>query len=288
MGRLSRNAISFAVCLFLLCGCGNLRQVFRPKPSPSLPASVPAEPFWKQLAQHRSALENLKGLAQVQARTDKGRVALDDVVVVVRHAEALRLEGIGPFGQPLFLFITDGEWLALHMFRDNRLVVGPASARNLERLLGIAVAPQSLLRLLLGDVPLNPLPANGNLAYRKDEQLYLWESTQSDSTYRVWFDPQALHPVRFELEDAAGSVVIRVTYGDFQRHGDVLLPARIDVVEPATQRQAVWRYTDVQLNTEVSTDLFRVQPPPQTEIRVLREDPLQSGHTVPAEAMQGP
>ena len=275
MGRLSRNAISLTACLFILCGCGNLWLFSPPEPPPPLPASVPAEPFWKQLAQHRSALKNLKGLAQVQARTDRGSAALDDVVVVVRHAEALRLEGIGPFGQPLFLFITDGEWLALHMIRNNRLVVGPASARNLERLFGIAVAPQSLLRVLLGDIPLNPLPTNGDLTYREDEQLYFWESTQPDSDpiYRVWFDPQALHPVRFEMEDAAGSIVMRVNYGDFQRQGDILLPTRIAVVEPETQRQAVWRYTDVELNTEVSADLFRVQPPAQTEIRVLKEDP---------------
>jgi hypothetical protein len=275
MGRLSRNAISLAVSLFLLGGCSGLRLFSPPEPPPPVPASVPAEPFWKHLTERRNALENLKGLARVQAHTDKGSAALDEVVVVVQHAEALRLEGIGPFGQPLFLFITDGEWLALHMIRDNRLVVGPASARNLERLFGIAVAPQSLLRLLLGDIPLNPLPTNGDLAYREDERLYMWESTQPgpDPNYRVWFDPQGLHPVRFEMEDAAGSVVIRVNYGDFQQHGDVLLPMRIDVAEPETQRQAVWRYTDVQLNTEVSADLFRVQPPPQTEIRVLKEDP---------------
>ena len=275
MGRLSRNAISLAVSLFLLGGCSGLRLFSPPEPPPALPASVPAGPFWKHLTERRNALENLKGLAQVQARTDKGSATLDDVVVVVRHAEALRLEGIGPFGQPLFLFVTDGEWLALHMIRNNRLVVGPASARNLERLFGIAVAPQSLLRVLLGDIPLNPLPTEGDLAYREAERLYLWESTPSGPTasYRVWFDPQELYPVRFEMEDASGSIVMRVNYGDFQQQGAILLPTRIDVVEPATQRQAVWRYTDVQLNTEVSTDLFRVQPPPQTEIQVLKEDP---------------
>lgn len=275
MGRLTRNAISLAVSLFLLGGCSGLRLFSTPEPPPPIPVSLPAEPFWEQLLQYRSTLQNLKGLARVQARNDKGSVALDNVVVVVRHAEALRLEGIGPFGQPLFLFITDGEWLSLHMIRDSRLVVGPASSRNLERLFGIAVAPQFLLRLLLGDIPLNPLPTKGDLVYREDERLYVWESAPSapDPSYRVWFDPQGLHPVRFEMEDAAGSVMVRVNYGDFQRYGDVLLPTRIDVVEPETQRQAVWRYTDVELNTEVSADLFRVQPPPQTEIRVLREDP---------------
>lgn len=274
MGRLSRNAISLVVSLFLLSGCGGLRLFSPPEQRPPpLPASVPAEPFWKQLAERRNTIDDLRGLAQVHVRTDKRSVALDDVVVVVRNDEALRLEGIGPFGQPLFLFVTDGEWLALHLIRDNRLIVGPASARNLERLFGIAVAPQSLLRLLLGDVPLNPLPTNGDLAYREDERLYVWESTQPGPGYRVWFDPQGSQPVRFEMQDAAGSVVIRVAYGDFKRYEDVLLPARIEVIEPATQRQAIWRYTDVQLNTEVPADLFRVQPPPQTEIRVLKEDP---------------
>ena len=275
MGRLSRNIISLTVPLFLLCGCSNLRLFSFLDPPPSFPASVPAESFWKHLAERRDALQNLKGLAQVQARADKRSVALDDVVVVAQHADALRLEGIGPFGQPLFLFVTDGEWLALHMLQDDRLIVGAASARNLERLFGIAVAPRFLLRLLLGDIPLNPLPADGNLLYQEDERLYVWESNQPESTsnYRVWFDPQALHPVRFELEDAGGLIVIRVNYDKFQQHGDLLLPTRIDVIEPEIQRQVVWRYTDVQLNTEVSPDLFRVQPTAQTEVLELREDP---------------
>ena len=275
MGRLSRNAISLAVSVFLLCGCSSLRLFSSPEPSPPLPASVPAEPFWEKLAERRNALENLKGLARVQARTDKGRVALDDVVVVVQRAKALRLEGIGPFGQPLFLFVTDGESLALYMIRENRLIVGQASTRNLERLFGIGVAPRSLLRVLLGDIPLNQLPTDGALAYLETERLYLWEGTQAGPTpkYRVWFHPQELYPVRFEMEDVSGTVVMQVNYGDFQLQGAVLLPARIDVVEPATQRRAVWHYTDVQLNTEVSADLFRVRPSPQTDIRVLREDP---------------
>ena len=275
MGRLSRNAISLAVSLFLLCGCGSLSLFLPPEPSPSLPASVPAEPFWAKLAERRNALENLKGLAHVQARTDKGRVALDDVVVVLQRATALRLEGIGPFGQPLFLFVTDGENLALFRIRENRLIVGQASTRNLERLFGIGVAPRSLLRVLLGDLPLNQLPTSGDLAYLETERLYLWEGAQAGPhpKYRVWFDPQELHPVQFEMEDVSGSVVMQVNYDDFQPQGALLLPARIEVVEPATRRRAVWHYTDVQLNTEVSPDLFRVRPTPQTDIRVLSEDP---------------
>jgi outer membrane lipoprotein-sorting protein len=277
MVRLSRNAISLAISVFLLSGCGSLRLFSSPVPAPPLlPASVPAEPFWEKLAERRNALENLKGLARVQARTDKGRVALDDVVVIVRRAQALRLEGIGPFGQPLFLFVTDGESLALYMIRENRLVVGQASRRNLERLFGIGVSPRSLLRVLLGDIPLNQLPDDGELAFVESERLYLWEGTQAGPTpkYRVWFDPQELYPVRFEMEDGSGTVVMQVNYGDFKPQGAFLLPARIDVVEPATQRRATWHYTDVQLNTEVSADLFRVRPLPQTDIRVLTEDPV--------------
>jgi len=236
---------------------------------------VSAEPFWERLADRRGALENLKGLARVEARTGKGRAALDNVVVVVQRAQALRLEGIGPFGQPLFLFVTSGERLALFNIRENRLVHGRASRRNLERLFGIGVAPQALLRVLLGDIPLESLPTGGELAYRETARSYLWEGTQAGPhpKYRVWFDPQARYPVGFEMEDESGAVVMQVYYGDFQPHGDHLLPARIDVVEPATQRRAAWQYTGVELNTELSADLFRVRGFPDTKVLRLREDP---------------
>ena len=275
MGCLGRSGISLAVCLFLLCGCGVVQRLRPPEPAPPRPASVPAGPFWEKLAERRDAVESLQGLAHVQAVTDRRSVTLDDVVVVARQPEALRLEGIGPFGQPLFLFITDGESLVLYLIRKSRLLVGRATRGNVERLFGIGVAPQALVRVLLGDIPLHPLPTHGDLRYLEAERLYLWEGTQAgpNPTYRVWFDPQSHHPVRFELEDEAGTVVLRVTYADFQPQGALWLPARIDVVEPATQRRATWNYTDVQLNAEVSADLFRVQPPPGTDIRVLREDP---------------
>ena len=275
MGRLSRNGISLAVCLFLLCGCGMLQRLRPPAPAPSRPVFVPAAPIWEKLAARRSALQSVKGLAHVQAVTGRGSVTLDDVVVVARQPQALRLEGIGPFGQPLFLFVTNGEGLQLYLIRQNRLVRGRATRGNFQRLFGIGVAPQALVRVLLGDVPLNPLPTGGDLLYLQTEGLYLWEGAQAGPypKYRVWFDAPGQNPMLFELADASGAVALRVTYADYQPQGALLVPARIGIVEPATQRRAIWRYTDVQFNAEVSDDLFRVQPPPGTDIRVLPEDP---------------
>ena len=275
MGRLSRNGISLAVCLFLLCGCSMLPRLRPPAPAPSRPVFVPAAPFWEKLAARRGALQSVKGLAHVQAVTGRGSVTLDDVVVVARQPQALRLEGIGPFGQPLFLFVTNGDGLELYLIRQNRLVRGRATSGNFQRLFGIGVAPQALVRVLLGDVPLDPLPTGGDLLYLQTEGLYLWEGAQAGPypKYRVWFDAPGQNPMLFELEDASGAVALRVTYADYQPQGALLAPARIGIVEPATQRRAIWRYTDAQFNAEVSDDLFRVQPPQGTDIQVLGEDP---------------
>ena len=199
MGRLSRNGISLAVCLFLLCGCSMLPRLRPPAPAPSRPVFVPAAPFWEKLAARRGALQSVKGLAHVQAVTGRGSVTLDDVVVVARQPQALRLEGIGPFGQPLFLFVTNGDGLELYLIRQNRLVRGRATSGNFQRLFGIGVAPQALVRVLLGDVPLDPLPTGGDLLYLQTEGLYLWEGAQAGPypKYRVWFDAPGQNPMLF-------------------------------------------------------------------------------------------
>jgi hypothetical protein len=188
-------------------------------------------------------------------------------VVVLQHFDAIRLEGIGPVGQPLFLFVATNQGLSLYAPQEARILFGTASAANFERLFGLTVSPHSLQYVLFGDIPLPTLPPLGDFRYQARDNLYLWQGYSTDEPwyYRIWFEPYDLHPVRFTLEEPPGNVLLQVHYEDFQRVDKFLMPRQLILTQPAASHRIVWHYTDIQLNAALSQNLFRIQPPPRTE-----------------------
>ncbi|MGQ4809685.1 hypothetical protein NKDENANG_03108 [Candidatus Entotheonellaceae bacterium PAL068K] len=262
MVRLSFGALSLWGLLWLLAGCRTNLGPWQDLPPPAAILTT-AEPVWQQLAARRRSLHNLKGLAQVHLSIPMHSVSIEETVVVLQGLTAMRLEGIGPFGQPLFLLIADEQRFALYYPQEARLISGTASAQNLARLLGVELAPMVLHRVLTGDVPLTSLPVTGTFAYLPNHNLYIWEGQEPEplQDYRVWFEPYQLQPVRFEVVQPSGEVALRVQYEDWQPLGEVTLPYRIIIVQPLAQRRLVWQYSEVEPNTGVSPALFRMRVP---------------------------
>ena len=189
------------------------------------------------------------------------------MVVVLQGFDALRLEGVGPLGQPLFLLVSDGLRFSLYAPREARLISGTASAENFSRLFGLALEPATLQYVLAGDVPLPEPPASGTFTYLPARNLYVWKGQDPEhlEDYQIWFEPYDLNPVRFEVERPPGEVILRVQYESFQRLHNLTFPYRITIEQPLAERRVVWHYSEVQLNVEVSPTLFRVSVPTGTE-----------------------
>ena len=241
MARLVSSVLSLSVLLWL-AGCQRIPNPWQELPPPPTLLSS-AAPVWEHLAARRQALGTLRGLAQVRLRGSLRDATLDNAVVVLQGFEAIRLEGIGPVGQPLFLLIADVHQLSLYAPQEGRLLTGAASAENLLRLFGIALTPMTLQYILMGDVPLATLPnANaGAFTYQRRENLYLWQGQASSQpqSYRIWFEPYDLHPVHFEMQDAGGQLVLQVWYEEFQRFQGFMMPYRITLVQPTLGRRAL-------------------------------------------------
>jgi len=266
MARLGYGALSLCGVLLLLAGCRSALSPWSKLPPPATVLST-AEPIWRQLATRRHTFQNLKGLAQVRWSSPRQNMAFDETAVVLDRFEALRLEGIGPLGQPLFLLIADSKRFALYTPQEQRLVSGTASAQNLERTVGLALAPEALQYILTGDIPLLTFPASGKLAYRRRDNLYVWtgEGSQPAGYYRIWFEPYHLQPIRFEAEDRFGKVVLQVEYEDFRQLDGFILPYHITAVQPLADYRVVWHYSEVKLNTGVAPALFRMRVPAGTK-----------------------
>jgi len=283
MARLVCGALSLGTLLLWLAGCHGIPNPWQGLPPPPTPLSS-AAPVWEHLAGRRQALNDLKGLAQVRLRGAVRDAVLDDAVVVLQGFEAIRLEGIGPVGQPLFLLIADSHQLSFYDPQAGRLLTGAASAENLSRLFGIALTPMTLQYLLMGDVPLATLPTTGAFAYRRRENLYLWQGQEPSQpqSYRIWFEPYDLQPVRFEMEDAGGQLVLQVWYEEFQRFNGFMMPYRITLVQPMVGRRVIWQYKEAQLNAGVAPALFRMRVPVGTTRVAIEELPKPEGATLPS------
>jgi len=266
MARRLQKALSAWTLVWLVGGCAGVPNPWKALPPPATPLTS-ADTIWQTLAARRTALQNLQGLASVSFSTPLQNGALDDTVVVLQHFDAIRLEGIGPVGQPLFLFVANRQGLFLYAPQEARFLFGTASAANFERLFGVTVSPNSLQYVLFGDIPLPTLPTIGEFIYRAHDNLYLWQGYVSEEPwyYRIWFEPYDLHPVRFTLEEPPGNVLLQVQYEDFQRLDKFLMPHQLVLTQPAASQRVVWHYTDIQLNASLSQNLFRIQAPARTE-----------------------
>ena len=281
MVRLMCGALSLGTVLLWMAGCQRISNPWQRLPPPATVLTSEA-PVWEQLARRRQAIDNLQGLARVDLLVPARHAALDEVVVVLRHFEALRMEGNGPVGQPLFLLIADPYQLSLYAPQEGRLLTGAASAENLMRLFGIAVTPIALQYVLRGDVPLVTPPSAGSFAYRARDNLYLWEGQVPwQQSYRIWFEPYDLHPVRFEMEDADGQLVLQVWYEEFRRFDGFMLPYRITMGQPAVGRRIVWQYKELQLNTAVAQTLFRMRVPGGVARIAIEDLPAPEADTIP-------
>jgi hypothetical protein len=123
-----------------------------------------ATPFASALSRCRNVrtLQAELGLSgQVGTRRLRGRVLAGLI------PGALRLEGVAPFGSPVFILIADGSSGTLLLLRDRRVLQDAPPEEILNALVGIRLGPDDLRAALSGCVNASAEPAGGR-AYGPD------------------------------------------------------------------------------------------------------------------------
>ena len=138
-----RFLCSFAVC-FCFLGCPKAQVVAGPGPDA-------AALFAQAQAAHRIP-ETLScdGKAFVEAPENGGRYALH---LSVRRPGSIRIEALTPLGDPAAVMVADQGRFALLDLRHNIFYRGPATPRNLSRLLPAPLTPDELVAILTGQIP---------------------------------------------------------------------------------------------------------------------------------------
>jgi hypothetical protein len=73
----------------------------------------------------------------------------------------LRLEGVAPFGSPIFVLAVSNERASLLLPRERRLLRDASAVDVLDALVGLPLSAADMQALLTGCVVANPAPSNG-------------------------------------------------------------------------------------------------------------------------------
>lgn len=147
MAEKSKLAFSILVVTISLTACGT--------PRVTLPggSGTPAPDFAAAYAGARTACERVRSM-QVEIGLS-GRAAgqrMRGRVLAGLIPAALRLEGVAPFGAPVFILVADGARGTLLLSRERRVVRDAAPEEILNALVGIRLGPDDLRAMLSGCV----------------------------------------------------------------------------------------------------------------------------------------
>jgi outer membrane biogenesis lipoprotein LolB len=133
-----------AVDLFLAVGCVKQQVVAGP------PVDAAALHAQAQAAHRVPETLSCDGKAFVDAPENGGRYALH---ISVKRPASLRIEALTPLGDPAAVLVASEGKFALMDLRNNVFYRGPASPRNLSRLIPAPFTPDELVALITGAIP---------------------------------------------------------------------------------------------------------------------------------------
>jgi hypothetical protein len=135
----------FAVCsCFFSVGCPKPQVVAGP------PVDAAALLAQAQAAHQRPETLSCNAKAVVEAPENGGRYALH---LSVKRSASLRLEALTPLGDPAAVLVADQGKFALLDLRNNIFYRGPATPRNLSRLIPAPLTAGELVSLITGAIP---------------------------------------------------------------------------------------------------------------------------------------
>jgi hypothetical protein len=245
------HRLSWPLLVALLYACAPLRpQVPQPE--------IPAGPLVHAIEQRREAFQSLKAVAKVTVER-RGRVRVyESVAVVQRGQDRLRIEGIGPLGQALFVLLWDGSDLfLLDAGEGEPRRMGPAA---LAGLLGVDLSPAELCAALSGNATAQPPDAAARAGCRADGRCIV-EFRTGDARQLVTLAHPLPGPgsgaVIESVERYQGSgLVYRSTFASAGRIGGDRLPQRVVIESPERRIAVTVQYEDAEVNAPLDDEAF--------------------------------
>jgi len=233
--------------LVLVAGCALVR---RPA-EVGVPATARA--LLGALEARRAATTSLRARARLKA----GLAGMwTRQAVLVRRPADVRIDVLSPFGLALALG-TGSERLWIFPPAEGVRFEGSPSPEMIARFLGVPVAVEDLVDILLGLPPLRAPTGVPTATVTAEGELEVVVPL-ADGYQTLWFAPGSGELRRAE-ERRTGGVALRLGFGDY-RDG---FPWALEVAAPELGRGATLAYDAVERNVDLDATLFAPPPAPR-------------------------
>ena len=252
------------------------------RPLMQLPAGpgAPAADATAVLSEATTACRRVQTLTAEVAVTGSagGRRIRGRLSAGVASPASARLEAVAPFGPPIFIFVAINDDATLMLPRDGRVLEHGQPADVLEAVAGVPLGAADLRDTLTGCVP----PASQIQGRRMGDNWRLVTTNATDQWYLHRQSPSSSWCLVAAVRRPANSLPWQAEWTNHE--GGMPRSIRVTSLDPNGKTGSTFdlhlTLSQVDMNTELGPEVFRVQIPPRAEpitIEVLRRSgPLAS------------
>ncbi len=254
------RAASVVLCVLSPVGGCAPRPIALPT-GPSTPLAGAARTL-EEVTDTCRSIDTLVAELSIGGRAD-GRRLRGRVHAGFARPGAARLEGVAPFGPPVFIFVAEGAATTLLLPRDGRVLLNAPPDAVVEALAGVSLGPDDLRAVLSGCVTPEP-EATGGRSYPGG-----WSAIDLRGEATVFVRPVDGTPQVV----AASRGRLTLAYEEFTdglpQRVRIVAAARDGTVEPSADLTIRLAQVDVNLPLEASA--FTVVVPPDAQPLTLEE-----------------
>lgn len=215
-------------------------------------------PLFEALATRSEVVQSLTAQLSLEVWRGDERVRLRQLVAL-RRPDHLRIDSLSPFDQPLSTLVSDGDRLEIYSLEERRFYVGRASPENLARLLPVQLAPDELVALLRGDVPVTR-HETAAVSWDADQGWYQLDLSGPEGRQRVHFEPKTRRVMA--VQAWRGDTVRYIArFAEYGGDGPGAMPTRMRFEAPTRSIRVDVDVTGHRLNPNLPDAAFDLEPP---------------------------
>ena len=247
--------LTLVTTLIALSGCAGTSRL--PAKGPQTAEAVLAKALARPLP------TSVQGMSRLEAFVD-GTARKADVVLLVERPDRAQFKALTPTLDLVAVLSTDGKRFTSYERGRSKCYVGEACAKNMARLVPIALPPRQLVEAVLGRPPLIDAKSQ-KLSWDAERSAYRVARVSADGLWQqeLWIQPTT-YRILASVVRKKGKRVASIAYGALDKFGPKAPPGIMRLKLPERKIDMSLTLRDVTIGEDIEDAVFALACPAGT------------------------